>query len=145
MAPLKTSTSSGGNEYSLPHLGDSNEKISVLLDVSALYDTDLIDSKGYVKPGAVFRYDSGNKVAVPVDGADQTAYGISLAAVKVADDAQEATLNAAQDFEIVLLVGGTFDRALIEGNLGRALTANELTAIANNDRLVITDPQPVGS
>lgn len=142
MPPIKVETvSNEGSRYAIPILGDLNEKLSQKLDISALEGTGLVDSDGYLIPGAVLRWDSSAKLLKPIDGGGQTARGIVLEAVKVAEGNTSTLLDAASDFDVVIVVGCTIDRGIAEYNLDRAYTANELTAFGNNDRLTLTDPE----
>lgn len=141
MPPMKfENVASEGTQYSLPFLGSIEERLSERLDVSALDGTDNVDSNGFLIPGAVLRLDSSTKTLKAIDGGAQTARGVVLEAVKVAEGNSTTELDAAADLDVVIVVAATVDRAIAEYNLDRSYTANEITAIDNNDRITLTDP-----
>lgn len=139
MAPITSSSIPGGTRYGFPILGDLSERLSERLDVSTLYNTGLVDSDGYLIPGAVLRKDG--QYLVPISAGAQTARGIIFEAVKVAQSNSQAHLDAATDYDVVIAVAATIDRAIAEYNLDRDYTADELTAFGNNDRLTLSDPE----
>lgn len=140
MSPMKfESVASEGTQYSLPFLGSTEERLSERLDVSALDGTNNVDSNGYLIPGAVLRL--SDKTLLPISAGAQTARGVVLEAVKVAEGNSTTQLNAAADVDVVIVVSATVDRAIAEYNLDRSYTADELTAFDNNDRLTLTDPE----
>lgn len=138
MPPITSSTTNEGTRYGFPFLGNIDERLSERLDVSTLHDTGLVDANGYLKPGSPLRLSS--QLLVPVDGADQKVRGITFEAIKVAKSNSATDLNNADDLDVVVAVIGTVDRAIVENNLGRVLSANEVTAIENAN-LVLTDPE----
>lgn len=139
MAPITSSSIPARDRYGFPFLGSVSERLSERLDVSELYDTGLVDSDGYLIPGAVLRI--ADMRLLPITAGAQVARGIVLESVKVAPSNSQAHLNAAQDIDVVTVVGCTLDRAIAEHNLDRDYTDNELAAIAANDRITITDPE----
>lgn len=138
MPPVKITTTDGYLTYSPVHIGPADDVLSALLDVSEL-GSDQVDEKGFIIPGAVLKL-SGNKL-VPVDGTSDEGQvtRVVLYPVKIADDNESGTLDAADDVDVVTLVIGTLDRGIMEDNLGRSLSANEITALTES-RMVLTDP-----
>lgn len=141
MPPISSKTiAEESDRYGFPFIGDISERLSERLDISELHDTDFVDSDGYLIPGTPFRL-NGSQNLVPIDGADQEVRGITLEAVKVAESDSETDLDAADDFDVVIVTAGTVDRAIVEGNIGRSLSTNEIDAINEAKRLVLTDPE----
>lgn len=139
MPPITSSKSNEGTRYGFPFIGGIEERLSERLDVSALYNTGLVDADGYLIPGAPLQL--VNKELVPIDGADQTVRGVTMEVVKVAESNSQAHLDAANDFDVVIVTTGTIDRAIAEYNLGREYSANELTGLNNSKNLILTDPE----
>ncbi|MCA1571306.1 MAG: hypothetical protein LC798_13500 [Chloroflexi bacterium] len=100
------------------------EMAAVTVDVSAL-TTREIDAQGYIKPGVVLKQ-NGTLV-----GVGEAAFGIVVEPKKIptADDNEAATLTAATDFRLPVAVYGIVNRAVVEDNLGGALTADELAGL----------------
>lgn len=141
MSPINVETvSNEDSRYSIPFLGSLQEKLSEKLDVSALGTTH-VDSDGFLIPGLPLKRNDSSGLLEPIDGGAQTARGIVLEAVKVADDNESATLSAASDIDVVIVTAGTVDRAIAEYNLDRDYTANELTAISNSGKFTLTEPE----
>lgn len=138
MPPISSSKTAGKTRFSFPIIGGIDERLSVQLDVSTLDGTGLVSDDGYLKPGAVLRNNA--KVLNPITATAQVALGVTFEEVKVAKSNSTADLGAATDIPVVIAVSATIDRAIVENNLGRVLTADELTALGNNDRLTLTDP-----
>jgi len=136
--PVKITTTDGYLTYSPVHIGPADDVLSERLDVSAL-GSDQVDDKGFIIPGAVLKLE--NQMLVPVDGTANEGQQarVVLYPVKVADSNAGADLNAANDVDVVSLLIGTLDRGIMEDNLNRALSANEVTAL-NESRMVLTDP-----
>lgn len=139
MPPITSSKTPEGTRYGFPFIGGIEERLSERLDISALHDTGLVDDNGYLIPGSPLRL--VNKMLVPVDGADQKVRGVTMEAVKVAKSNSETDLDAADDFDVVIVTTGTIDRAIAEYNIGREYSANELTALENSKNLILTDPE----
>jgi len=136
--PVKITNTDGYLTYSPVHIGPADDVLSERLDVSAL-DSNQVDSNGFIIPGAVLKLE--NQLLVPVDGTANEGQQarVVLYPVKVADSNSGADLAAANDVDVVSLLIGTLDRGIMEDNLDRALSANEVTAL-NESRMVITDP-----
>lgn len=120
--PLVIGKEQGGDAYVSPFIGRIDHTVHVRVDVSALTAAE-VDSKGYIKPGVPLR-----KNGLLVSGAGQFVYGVVPEAVKVAAGNSDAQLAAAVDPFVALAVIALCNRDVIEDNLGRALTANEIAA-----------------
>lgn len=138
MPPITSSKTAGKARYSFPIIGGISERLQITLDVSALDGTGLVDANGVLKPGGPLR--RATKVLTPVSGITQVVLGVTFEEVKVAKSNSTADLTAATDIPVVVAVSATIDRAIVENNLGRVLSADEVSAINANDRLSLTDP-----
>lgn len=113
--PMSFTSTAGGTGYVDIRVGNAHNQHQSPIDVSELTSAD--DADGYLPPGLPLLSDGS-----PVDGADQTAvYIVGPEAVK---------LGSVDHFGNAFL-DGAFNRDAIEDNLGRSLSANELTALAN--------------
>jgi hypothetical protein len=81
-----------------------------------------VDAYGYLKPGVPFQR-SG---ALVTAGTGQTIFGITIEPIKIAASNAAADLTAAGTPEVAVKPAGVVSRAIMESNLGRALSANEL-------------------
>lgn len=108
------------NTYGHPFVGPGAQYTdTVKVDISAL-TTFEVDATGYLKPGVPFR-----KTGVLVTSGIPV-YGVTLEPIKIAADNETATLSAATDCFVALGTVGIVNRDIIEDNLGRALTADEI-------------------
>lgn len=111
--PLSFTSTAGGTGYADIRVGHVDQH-QTLIDVSGLAAA--VDADGYLPPGLPLDA-TGNPV-----GAAEDAYAIlGPEAVK---------LGAADHFGNAIL-GGVLNRDMIEDNLGRALTVDELAGIAS--------------
>lgn len=111
---------SESNTYGKPFVGPGAQYTDVVkLDVSDMGSNE-VDSGGYLKPGLPLAKD-GNLIgsAVPV-------YGVTLESVKVATGNTDAILDAATDCFVTVGTVGVVNRDIMEDNLGRALTSDEI-------------------
>ena len=111
--PLSITSTAGGTGYADIRVGDSHNVHQMLFDVSAI----TADSDGYIPPGLPLLADGS-----AVSGADQTATGVV---------GPEPVKEGAADHFGNVILDGALNRDMIEDNLGRSLSANELTALAN--------------
>jgi hypothetical protein len=97
----------------------------VLLDVSTL-TIDEVDQYGYIKPGVLIQI-NGDKIT----GVSQVAYGAVIEAAKVAPAGSDtAALGAiTDDVEVAVGLFVLINRDILEDSLGRALSADELSAV----------------
>lgn len=129
--PMSVKKTAGGDAYASPFVGPMNHPGTVRLDVSAL-STDEVDAKGYLKPGVPLK--SGG---VLLDGTvGEYVWGVNIEATKVAESNAAGDLAAAVDRDVTLGLIGVVNRDIIEDNLGRALTANEIAGFAAAGSLI---------
>jgi hypothetical protein len=124
------STLTAGEVWANPFLGPVNHTSTVRVDVSAL-TTDEVDADGYIKPGTIFKVDG-----TLITGAAELAYGLTVEAVKVAEN-NGADLATAPDVDVAVALICAVKRGLLESNLGRALSAHEVEAIGANPAIVL--------
>lgn len=131
--PLGITTTAGGLAHSPVFVGEITGTDVVKVDLSDLSDEE-VDQFGYIKPGLPLAKD-GNLVgsAVPV-------WGVTIEPIKVASGGTDAILDAATDC-FVTVGFGLCNRDIIEDNLGRALTSDEIAGFdvaGSNCRLTRT-------
>lgn len=125
--PMHVKKTAGGTTYTPVFLGEILAMEQVLVDVSEL-TTDEVDADGWLKPGVPFKQDgtladgSGHIYAVNPEPQDLRLDTVPPTNVSLAADTKTYPLGMG--------TMGTVNRDVIEDNLGRALTANELTAFA---------------
>lgn len=125
--PLRVKKTAGTSTYGPVFIGEILAMEQVLVDVSEL-TTDEVDADGWLKPGVPFKQDgtladgSGHIHAVNPEPQDLHLATIPPTNVSLAADTKT--------FPLGMATMGTVNRDIIEDNLGRALTANELTAFA---------------
>ena len=121
------SRASEAASYGNPLVGPAEYRDVVLLDISDL-TTFEVDAENYVKPGLPLAKD-GSTVgsAVPV-------YGVVMEATKLVHATDPATdVSLAADtgtMQIAVCTHGIVNRDIVEDNLGRALTADEIAGFA---------------
>lgn len=125
-----TSLASEQNSYGNPFVGAIEHRDVVKVDISAL-TADEVDALGYLKPGVPF-----TKAGILVTTGN--VYGVSIEPIKIAADNATATLSAATDCFVALGTHGVINRDIVEDNLGRALTANEVTGFSDGGALKLT-------
>jgi hypothetical protein len=125
--PMRVKKTAGDTTYAPVFLGEILAMEQVLIDVSELTTAE-VDADGWLKPGVPFKQDgtladgSGHIYAVNPEPQD-----LFLATVPPTDVSLAADTKT---FPLGMGTMGTVNRDVIEDNLGRALTANELTAFA---------------
>ncbi len=125
--PLRVKKTAGTTTYGPPFIGEILAMEQVLVDVSEL-TTDEVDADGWLKPGVPFKQDG-----TLADGS-----GCIYAVNPEPQDLQLATVpptnttlsNDTKTFPLGMGTMGTVNRDIIEDNLGRSLTGNEITAFA---------------
>lgn len=108
-----------GEVHANPFVGPIDHTVAIRVDVSAL-DANLVDANGYLKPGVPLQ-----RTGIPIGISPAFVFGCVVEAVKVADNNTTALATAA-DVDVAVAVVGAVNRAILEDNLGRALTADEL-------------------
>lgn len=121
--PLAITNTAGGTNYGNPFVGPVDHPAHVKVDISGLTDKE-VDSHGYLKPGVPLEED-GTKV-----GSGEFVFGVTIEAVKlplVTIPPTDASL-ATETNDCFVAVGtiGQVSQDIIEDNLNRALTADEL-------------------
>lgn len=120
--PISVSKTVGRISYMNIFIGPLNHTTHVKLDVSTLTANE-VDPQGYVKPGTMLKVDG-----TLVSGASQAIFGVVPEATKIRMD--NANLGAdTSDPLIAVATIAQVSRGVVEANLGRALSANELAAI----------------
>lgn len=118
--PISQSRISTGDEaYSNVFVGPVDHPATVTVDPSALGDT-VVDADGYIPAGFPLSA-AGAAVGVGV-----AVFGCLIEATKVAASNSAADLTAAANVDVVVGTIGQVNRAILEDNLGRALTADEI-------------------
>lgn len=128
--PLRSATlTSPGNVYGRPFDGPTDNFAQGVIDITAL-TADEIDSFGYIKPGVPVRQVSAGVFGL-VSGAGQSIFGIVPEYLKVAAGNDSTSIAAASAaFPIGIVTICSVRRGIIEENLGRVLSADELAAFA---------------
>lgn len=118
----------GGEVHANPFIGPINHSATVRV-TPADFTTAEVDSKGYLKPGVPLAKDgtmiNAYAAGPPVVPADYV-YGVTIEAVKIANSNSVADLGAAPAVDVAVAVIGAVNRAIVEDNLGRVLTAAEV-------------------
>lgn len=120
--PIDIKKTAGGKVHNNPVIGPSHFRRTLRVTPSDFTSAE-VDANGYLKPGVPLQ-GSGELV----DDTDQVIKGVVLEAVKIAASNSATDLSAAPAVDVAVLCIGTVNRKLIEDNLGRTLTANELSA-----------------
>lgn len=107
-------------DYGKPFVGPVNHTHQLAVNVAVLTAFE-VDSKGYLKPGVIF-----DKAGILVGVGPAYAYGATVEATKVADGNTAPLLAAAGVVRVAVARIGLLNGDIIEDNLGRVLTANEL-------------------
>jgi hypothetical protein len=125
--PMHVKKTTAVSTYDPPFLGEILAMEQVLVDISEL-TTDEVDADGWLKPGVPFKQDgtladgSGHIYAV-----NPEAQNLHMAVLPPTNGTLAADTRT---YPLGMGTMGTVNRDIIEDNLGRALTANELTAFA---------------
>lgn len=120
------STASEANTYGKPFVGPGAEYTDVVqLDISG-FTLKEIDVYGYLKPGVPL-----SKAGILV-GSSVPVYGVTLESIKIVSYTVTDALLAADTGTVQVAVGthGIVNRDIIEDNLGRALTSDEVLGFA---------------
>lgn len=134
--PITVKNTAGGTIYGAVFVDGPRDVEQVIIDISTLTFADEsggeVDGNGYIIPGTPVQvFGSTGTVGALVSGSGQTA-GVIFEAVKVPTTTvvdADADLDAITDFQVAVARGGLLNRDMAEDNLGRALGANELTAL----------------
>lgn len=107
--------------YGNPFVGDRSAPLHVQVDVSALTD-DEVDANGYLKPGVPL-----TRAGLLLGAANVQPFGVVSEATKIADG-NTGLASITSDPFVVVYCQGMCNRDIMEDNLGRALTADEIAA-----------------
>lgn len=106
--------------YGKPFVGPGAQYTDVVkIDISDLTDNE-VDTYGYLKPGVPLAKD-GNLI-----GSGVPVWGVTLESIKIAASNVAAVLDAATDCFVAVGTVGVVNRDIMEDNLGRALTSDEI-------------------
>jgi hypothetical protein len=120
--PLEITNTAGGQAYANPFIGGVDHPAQIKVDVSGL-TTNEVDAFGYLKPGVPLA-----KTGILVGVAPAFVYGVTFEAQKIVPaNPTNGTLAAVTVDPIVTInTVGHVNRDVLEDNLGRALTADEI-------------------
>jgi hypothetical protein len=125
--PMHVKKTAGDTTYAPVFIGEILAMEQVLVDVSEL-TTDEVDADGWLKPGVPFKQDGtladGSGCIYAVNPEPQN---LHLATVPPTNTSLS---NDTKTYPLGMGTMGTVNRDVIEDNLGRALTGNEVTAFA---------------
>jgi len=123
--PLSVVKTSGTTTYGHPFIGSVLGLQQVVVDISTLTTAE-VDADGFLKPGVPFQKD-GTLVSA---GSGQFVYAVNPEPIKIINYVPTDALLTADTATIPVGMGtiGEVNRDVIEDNLGRAITANELAA-----------------
>jgi hypothetical protein len=120
--PLEITTTAGGRNASNPFIGGVDHPAQIKVDVSGL-TTFEVDKYGFLKPGVPL-----TKTGTLV-GSGGFVYGVTFEAQRIVPINPTNTTLGAVTADPIITVNtvGHCNRDVIEDNLGRALTADEVT------------------
>jgi len=116
--PLGITNTAGGLAHSPVFVGEIQGTDVVKVDLSDLSDEE-VDADGYIKPGVPLAKDGS------IVGSGVPVWGVTIEPIKVASGGTDAILDAATDC-FVTVGFGLCNRDVMEDNLGRALSADEI-------------------
>lgn len=123
--PLNIKKTAGTTTYGNPFVGSIDHMLQVVVDISELTD-DLVDADGYLKPGAMFKSDGtqpdGSGFIYAINPEPQNIRHATIPPTDASLAADTGTIP------LGMAAAGMVNRDIVEDNLGRALTANELAA-----------------
>lgn len=122
----------GGTVYR-PAFKTLGDNVEVRVDPSSFKGSDWIDADGVVKPGCPLKADGTIAGGAP----GEVAASVVPYAVGVAEGSTDALLDAAPNGDIATRTRGDVVRFDVEGNLGRVLTPDEVSAIESTGRFVL--------
>jgi hypothetical protein len=125
--PISISKTTGGATHASPFVGPVQHTDHIKLDVSTLTIAE-VDQFGYLKPGVPLRQNG----ALVSANSGQFIYGVPIEPIKIVAENPTDVSLAADTSDPLIAVGviGVLNRDIIEDNLGRAVSANELLAFA---------------
>lgn len=133
--PIGVKKTTGTTGYGHPIVGDALGLLQVVVDISELTIAE-VDADGYLKPGVMFKSDGTQP-----DGSGFL-YAVNPEPIKIVDYVPTDILLAADTATIPvgMVTAGILNRDIIEDNLGRVMTANEIAAVtAAGSRFTLTN------
>lgn len=120
--PLGIETTAGGRAYANPFIGAVEHPAQIKVDVSGLTVAE-VDEFGYLKAGVPLA-----KTGILVGADPAFVYGVTFEAQKIVPANPTDVSLAAVTADPIITVNtiGHINRDVLEDNLGRALTANEI-------------------
>lgn len=125
-----TKKAQGGTDYGSPFVGPINYTLGINVPISGLTTAE-VDATGVLKPGVPLL-----RTGALVSTTGQVIFGCVAEATKVAASNASADLTAAGTKEVAVVLIGCLSRDLVEDILGRALSANEVSALAAAGSLI---------
>jgi hypothetical protein len=110
-----------GAEHGNPFVGPLGPPVSVRVDVSVLTNT-AVDQYGYLKPGTPL-----TRGGILPGASPAFVYGCVAEATKVHTN-NTSLAGVTRDIDVAVITIGAVNRAILEDNLGRVLTADEIAA-----------------
>lgn len=126
-------TTSGTTKVALktPFWGEAPRTVHLTVDPVDFDDSDWVTDDGYLIPGCPLQADG-----TLATGEDEPAKFIVPYPTKIAADNTTAVLTAAPDQMIGVATRGDLSQAIIEANVARVLTADEIANIEASGRFV---------
>lgn len=118
-----TSTAANGAVPMDPFVGPHSHTHTVPILASGLTTAE-VDTAGYLKPGVPL------SAAGALVGASVPVFGVTVEPIKIAASSAAGDLTAAGTVRVAVATIGQVNRAIMEANLGRVLTANEIAGFA---------------
>jgi hypothetical protein len=115
-------TGTAGKSVERPFVGPTGPTVSIAVDLDGLTANE-IDENGYLKAGTPLLRTGALVGAGAV-------YGCVFDNTKVADGNTAAQRTAGGSPEVTVMISGAVNRAVLEDNLGRPLTAPEIAGFA---------------
>ncbi len=122
----------GGSFYRSIWYGAVPVPLPLRIDPSNFKGSSFVDADGYLKAGTPLQAN-----LQPIFDAGQTVKYLVPNVTKIAEGNTDAQLDASPNQDVGLVTEGTVIQSNIEWNVGRVLNANELAAIAANNKFVL--------
>lgn len=120
--PSTVTKTGGGDAYGSPFVNEPKDILHVKVDVSALTNAE-VDTDGYLKAGVPLTIDG-----LAIGASNTKRVGILQESIKIHTD-NTSLAGVTNDPFIGIAFTGAVNRDIIEDNLGRALTANEIAGL----------------
>lgn len=111
-----------GTIYGRPAVGPTDHTFQLACNLTLLSAAE-IDEDGYLKPGVIW-----GKDGTPIGVAPEYAFGYVPEPIKVANGNAGGDISGAGTQQIGVVIIGAVNRKIIEDNLGRVLTADEIAS-----------------